>query len=160
MRVQPAVSLSTIACVSAGVELAPVTAITPAARDLVYRLPELLEGPEPVLERPQVKEYLQTNPEMQGALLAVGEMARALALGSDRPPSLPRSTARILSRPVQTARTYFAQELATVLFDQGVAHYSRATRELGIAAHPHLFDVSPLPASQLPAETPQPAHPT
>ncbi|MFH0944883.1 MAG: hypothetical protein V2A76_06765 [Planctomycetota bacterium] len=113
-------------------DLAPIK-----TRELVWHLPELLEGREPVLERPQVVEYLKTDAEARATLLAVAEVARTLIAGTERRPRLPRRTIVQMSRPVETAVRYFKTQMVELLFKVGLDQFERATWEMGFAYDSH-----------------------
>ncbi|MFH0944291.1 MAG: hypothetical protein V2A76_03760 [Planctomycetota bacterium] len=113
-------------------DLAPIK-----TRELVWHLPELLEGRDPVLERPQVVEYLKTDAEARATLLAVAEVARTLIAGTERRPRLPRRTIIQMSRPVETAVRYFKTQMVELLFKVGLDQFERATWEMGFAYDSH-----------------------
>ncbi|MBI4879914.1 MAG: hypothetical protein HY812_09690 [Planctomycetes bacterium] len=114
-----------------------------AARDLIWHLPELLEGTDPVLARPQVREYLKTDPAAGASIEAVALLAQAMSRGAQRVRSLPRATLRPLTRPVEKARRFFKKELVDLLFDAGLAEFDEATKATGLAFDSHLASRSP-----------------
>jgi len=122
-----------------------------STRELVWHLPELLEGSEPVLERPQVVQYLKTNAEARATLLAVAEVARTVIAGSERRPRLPRRTIVQMSRPVETAIRYFKVQMVELLFRVGLDQFERVTWELGMAYGSHALRSSPPPRGDLSA---------
>lgn len=103
-----------------------------STRELIWNLPELLEGDEPVLKRPAVRDYLRTDPAARAALLAVAEMANALTGASEWMHRMPTVVPRVLSRPVQVAKRYFAAELVDVLFEVARSLVDAKARSSGI----------------------------
>ncbi|MBI4881386.1 MAG: hypothetical protein HY812_17250 [Planctomycetes bacterium] len=119
-------------------------------RDLLWRLPELLEGPEPVLSRPKVREYLKSDPDAAMAIAVVAEMSRTMreasALLRSRPPAGRRSPALA----IETARRCFRKQLVDLLFELGIVEFWRATQQAGV---PFFSDaLRDVPATKPPAE--------
>ncbi|MBI4880377.1 MAG: hypothetical protein HY812_12075 [Planctomycetes bacterium] len=86
-----------------------------------------------MLERPQVRDYLKTDPAAREAIEAVALLAQAMAGGAAMVRATPRATVRALSRPVEKARRYFKKELVDLLFDVGLADFNEATKAMGLA---------------------------
>lgn len=97
-----------------------------ASRDLIRHLPELLAGPEPLLESARARELLQGDPVAEASLLAVAEAVNAMAAGSSAVSTGRRGRRPSAARPIAQAARCFARELAGVFFDLGRAYVNRA----------------------------------
>ncbi len=117
----------------------PAEHVSPSVRELLWDLPELLAGSDPVLEQEPVRERIRRDPEARGALLAVAEYARVLSTGMERLRAPTPRAARPVLRSVETARRYYASELASLLFDLGLDEFNRGTRSMSLVLASHLL---------------------
>ncbi len=84
-------------------------------KDLVRDLPELLAGPEPVLDHPIARRMLVSDPTCRAGIQAVAEMLLAVRGGSEAVSSLRRTRPPRVPRSVEVARKYLKEELYGVL---------------------------------------------
>lgn len=108
-------------------EFAPV--VTP--REILYHLPELISGREPVLANPVARRLMLANPECREALLAVAHVGFAYAgagirHGGHAPNGGPR-----FQRVRRQASTTFRTETANLLFEAAVKEIELLSRQLG-----------------------------
>lgn len=89
------------------------------SRDLIKYLPDLLDGDDPILNRPEAKEVLRTDPLAEDALLAVGRAVNTYRLGRRerlRPARKVVGSIEV-ARPILTAVDCLTRQLADVLAD-------------------------------------------
>ncbi|MBI4881760.1 MAG: hypothetical protein HY812_19180 [Planctomycetes bacterium] len=96
------------------------------SRDLIRHLPELLAGPEPILESARAREVLRGDPLAEASLLAVAEAVNAMEAGAVAVRAGRRGRRPTAARPIAQAARHFARGLAGVLFDLGRAYVNRA----------------------------------
>ncbi len=89
------------------------------ACDLIRHLPELLAGPEPILETPAAKRVLKEDPVAQAALLAVADYAGAYRRGRDAVWEARRTYEPTIEKPVKEAERTFKTRLSNVLMTHG-----------------------------------------
>lgn len=90
-------------------------------RRLIRDLPELLAGPEPVLQTDRAKEFIRQDPVARGLITAAVEMSAAMQAGTRaihmriKEPPPPH-----LRRPIEVAAKHFRERLAWIAFDRGL----------------------------------------
>jgi len=89
------------------------------SRDLIKYLPDLLDGDDPILKRPEAKNVLRTDPLAESALMAVGRAVNTYRLGrKDRLRPARKVVGSIeVARPILTAVDCLTRQLADVLAD-------------------------------------------
>ena len=99
---------------------------SPGLKELVHRLPELLEGDEEsVLRRPGVVGYLHRHPEGRAYVLAAAELVHALNQHESRGPRAPMASRSPFRRSIEAASIHFPRQLVQLFFDAALAHVSQ-----------------------------------
>ena len=84
---------------------------------MIRDLPELLEGPEPILGTAAAKETIRSDPEARAMLTAAAMTAATLTKMSPRATRRPIIREPGLLRSVEQARKFFATRLVESVFD-------------------------------------------
>lgn len=99
-----------------------------SARDILYHLPELLEGADPVAARPAVREHLLADAEARAAVGAVAEMVRVVDQGERREAALVTQCDRRFVRSIDLSKQFFRERLGEILMWSGLGALQQGTK--------------------------------
>lgn len=95
---------------------------------LFRELPDLLAGPEPILEQPSVRAAVRNDEAARECVLVAAGIANALVAGRGGSQSLVARAPAAALAPIRNAAKYFANELMELAFEVGLEFAGRWAR--------------------------------